>query len=342
MQWISYLRGLEQCSLALSDFLELIQNHMLVINPRKRWGSKEVLRRLDEILNQKAQPKDYYSTGRSRGIVQRGSLLRVWDESLYDRELQHKFNDPSEQFFCSVNDDMEHDLGVIDAEFLSQPSNPVHRPSRFPPSTISADALAPEDERRTISEQSVSGIDHSSRETSVDLERASCQDLPLRLDSEGRTRQSLEITCSVSSNQASTNFLQHDISQDAHFLRAPSRSYEPPTSRATSVFSEDSRRPISTRTGQSTLGPDEVPEQVQLDTEKPAAGSDLEAIGAWAADDNSRVPDRRASRNEAGLAQEGRSRKRRATSWGIPGSWTKKAFKRVRKFVGLKTEDSSS
>ncbi|KAG8168310.1 hypothetical protein KVR01_003999 [Diaporthe batatas] len=342
--WISYLRGLEHCPPALSDFLELIQNHMLVINPTKRWGSKEVLGSLDGILNQKAHPKEYYNTGRSRAIFQRGSFLHVWDESSYDRELRHKLNDPSEQFVCSVNNDMEHDLGVFDAEFRPQSSNPVYHPSRFPPSTTSGDALAPGDERRTISEESVSAQDHSSRETSVDLKRASYQDLPLRrgpLDNDGRTPQILENPYSMSSNQASEEFVQHDASQDAHFLRTPSKSYDPPTSRATSVFSED-LRPISIRTGPSTPDPDEVVE-AQSNIEKHATSSDLEAIGAWAADDDSQVPDRGGSDHEAGLAQEARrSRKRRAPSWGISGSWTKKAFKRVRRFVGLKTEDSSS
>ncbi|KAL2277521.1 hypothetical protein FJTKL_15437 [Diaporthe vaccinii] len=41
--WFSYLRGLEHCSAALSDFLDLIQEHMLVINPDERWGSKKPL-----------------------------------------------------------------------------------------------------------------------------------------------------------------------------------------------------------------------------------------------------------------------------------------------------------
>lgn len=186
------------------------------------------------------------------------------------------------------------------------------------------------------------------RETSVDLERASCQDIPIRRqprDNEVRTPQILQDSCSVSPDQASEDFVKHETSQDAHFLSAPSKSYDPPSSRATSVFTEDLGRPISTRTGQSTVDPEEVIEQVQSATEKPAAGSDLEAIGAWAAEDNLQPPDRGGSDHEAGTAQEGSSRKRRVTSWGIPGSLAKKAkttFKRVRKFVGLKTEDSST
>lgn len=172
VQWISYLRGLEHCSKALSDFLELIQNHMLVIDPVKRWSSKKVLRQLDEILNQKAHPNDYYSPGRSRRAFQPSPLLRPWDDS-YDRDLWHKLNDQTERLAYSVDvdisalsDGMKHDFDFIGAEFLPQCPNSVHHTSPPPPSITSGDVPAREDERRTISDECSSAHGHSSRDFS--------------------------------------------------------------------------------------------------------------------------------------------------------------------------------
>lgn len=327
---------------------------MLVINPGKRWGAEEVLQRLEGILDQRVNPQDYYRSDRSSNTFHFSDLLRPWDKSSYDEQLLYRLNDQTEQFansnlssgvgldISSLPDPMKHDIGLFDSVFVSPSSESPNGPSRSPTAkTMDTD--------HTISETSSIAHDHSSREASVDRARASSQDVPQQrrsLETTGRTPQVFQNTSNVGSIQVSTDFIQQDAcrdasqdaSQDAHFLCTPSKSHAP-SSEATSIFTQDPRRSMSTRTGKSTLETDEFPVQVQSAGEKAVAGPETEAERAGAAGDSLQALDRGESGSEVEVAQRGSSPKHRLA---IPKIWRslekrfKAVMKRGRQFLGRK------
>ncbi|KAK2616004.1 hypothetical protein N8I77_002724 [Diaporthe amygdali] len=300
--WFSYLRRLKHCSAALSDFLDLIQNHMLVINPDARWGSKKVLRRLKEIQNQNSNPEKYYWSAGARGTFHPSPFLRPWDESSYDRRLLYHLNDKANLLaFSGLNssvdleisalpDRMKHDMELFDATFIAQSfSSSGDGPSRSQTTTTTGTDTAPEVQSHTGSETSSIPDDASSREASIDLARSSCQDdrqQPLfQLDTTVWTPKLVEEASSMGSLHIYTECTQHDASKDAQFLRTPSRSHGPSSSEATSIFTQDMRRSISSCTGQSTLDPDDISEQIQSAV-KSIPGPEKDAIGHRAADED--------------------------------------------------------
>lgn len=296
---------------------------MLVINPEKRWGAKKVFWRLKKIMDQKINPKSYYYSDRSPSTFYPSPLLRPWDEASYDQQLLFHLNAKTARLaysglssgvgidISSLPDTIKHDMELYDFAFVSQSSESTEGPSRSPTTTTMGTDATPGDQIHTISEASSVAHDQSSREASVDLTRSSSQDAP-------RQRRSLEVTSpapklfgntsNTGSIQVSTDFTQRDASQDAQFLRTPSKSHAP-SSRATSIFTQDLRRSMSTRTGQSTLGPGEFSNQIQLAMAGPAGGTDTERGGA--ADGSLQGLDRGESSCKAETAQTGSSPRHR-------------------------------
>lgn len=294
---------------------------MLVINPEKRWGAKKVFWRLRGIMDQKTNPKSYYCSDRPRNTFNPSPLLRPWDEASYDQQLLFHLNAKTARLaysgltsgvgfdMSSLPDTIKHDMELYDFAFVSQSSDSTEGPSRSPTSTTMGTDAAPGGQIHTISEASSVAHDQSSRDASVDLTRASSQDAP-------QQRQSLELTSPTSqlfgnlsnagSIQVSTDFTQQDASQDAQFLRTPSKSHAP-SSRAASIFTQGLRRSMSTRTGQSTLGPGELSEEIQSTVTGP--GTDTKRGGA--AGGSLQGPERGGSSCKAEIAQRGSSPKRR-------------------------------
>lgn len=307
IQWFSYLRGLEHCSAALSDFLDLIQKHMLVINPDERWGSKKVLWRLKQILNQKSNPEEYYCSARTRVDFHPSPLLSPWDESSYDQRLLYHLNDKADLLTYSglqssvdlaisaLPASMKHDMELFDVAFLSQSSFSVYGPSRSPTITTTGTETAPEDQSDTVSDASSPAHDPGSREVSVDITPGPCPDHPpqplLQVDTTNLPPKLFGKTSSMSSMQVSTDCTQHDASQDAQFLCTPSKSHGPHSSKATSIFTNDMRRSMSSCTGRSTPDTNDFPEQVQSAGESCEAAPETEAIGGRVANENPRLED---------------------------------------------------
>lgn len=324
MQWFSYLRGLEHCSAALSDFLDLIQNHMLVINPDVRWGSKKVRRRLNEIQNKKSHPENYYSSARAKGAFHPSSLLRPWDKSSYDRILLYHLNDKTDltthsglkpnvdREISALPDSQKQDMKVLGDTFLPQSTSSSARgPGRFQTTHSTGTETAPDGRSHTGSETSSIADDTSSREASIDFARGSCEDHrpqpPSQLDTTTRTPELVEEASSMRCIQISTDCTQHDASQDAHFLRTPSRSHGPPSSEATSIFTQDMRRSMSSCTGKSTLDPEDISEQIQSAVEKSMPGPQMDVMGGQAADEDLQAANKGDSTHKAGTTQMGSS-----------------------------------
>lgn len=334
---------------------------MLVINPDERWGSKKVLWRLKQILNQKSNPKGYYCSPPARGTFHPSPLLRVWDESSYDQQLLYHLDDKAELLTYSglkssvdlaisaLPDSMKQDMDFFDVTFLPQSSFSIHGSSGSPTTTTTGTDTAPEDQRDTVSEISSLTHDPSSREASVDLARGVCPDHLLQtvsaLDTKIRTPKLLGNPSNMSSIQLSTDCIQYDTSQDAQFLRTPSRSHGPPSSKATSIFTRDLRRSASSCTGQSTLDPTDCSEHTQSDGEDYVAEPEPEAIRGRIADDNLKVADGGESNHEVGMAQKGSAPTDKLAirrTWASFRRKFKAVWKRNGQIVRQKSEDMPS
>lgn len=334
---------------------------MLVINPDERWGSKKVLWRLKQVLNQKSNPKEYYCPARARGTFHPSPLLRPWDESSYDQRLLFHLNDKPELVTysglkCSADlaisalpDPLKQHIELFDHTFLPQSSFSVHVPSRSPTTTTTGTDTASEDQGDTASETSSRSNDPNSREVSVDLTRGTCPEYTLQLLSQFettmRTPNVSGEASNVSSIQVSTDHIQHDTSQDAQFLRSPSRSHGPLSSKATSIFTRDRRRSVSSCTGQSTLDPNDLSERTQSDGEDCAAELETQATGDRGADDNLQIADGGESSHKVEMAPTGSSPK---TESAVQRTWAsfRRRFKAVWKpsgqFVRRKSENMPS
>lgn len=295
---------------------------MLVINPDERWGSKKVLQRLKQILSQKSNPKGYHCSSRTRGAFHPSPLLHLWDESSYDQRLLFHLNDKAELLTYSglqssvdldisaLPDSIKHNMELFEAAFLSQSTFSVFGPSRSPTTTTIGTHTAPEDQRGTASETSSFAHDPSSREISVDLASDACPMQQLsQLNATNRSPKVSAKESSISSMQVSTDCTEPDASQDPQFLCTPSKSHGPLSSKATSIFTHDMRRSMSSCTGRSTLDPDEFPEQIQSAVENYGAGPETEARGRRVTDDNLQVADKGESTDKAEMAQRGSSSK---------------------------------
>lgn len=314
---------------------------MLVINPDERWGSKKVLQRLKQILNQNSNPKGYYCSSRARGTFHPSPLLRLWDESSYDQRLLYQLNDKAEMLTYSglqssvdldmsaLPDSIKHGMELFDVAFLSQSTFSVYGPSRSPTTTTIGTDTAPGHQRDILSETSSFCHDPSSREASVDFARGAfpVQHLP-QLDTTNRTPGLLAEASGMSSMQVSTDFTEFDTSQDPQYLCTPSKSHGPLSSKATSVFTHDMRRSMSSCTGRSTLDPDDFPEQIQLTGDNYVAGPDTEAMEGRVADDNLQVADKGESSHNIEMAQKGNSHKDKSV---IQRTWAslRRRFKAV-------------
>lgn len=335
---------------------------MLVINPDVRWGSKKVRQRLKEIQNEKSNPENLYSSAAARGTFHPSPLLRPWDESSYDRQLLFHLNDKQNLLTFSglkssvdleisaLPDPMKQDMELFDATFLPQStSSSAYGPSRSQTTTTTGTDTAPEGQSHTGSETSSIADDASSREASIELVRGSYEDdrpqALSQLDTTTRTPKLVEEASNMKSIQISTDCSQHDASQDAQFLRTPSRSHGPASSEATSIFTQDMRRSMSSCTGKSTLDPDDISEQMQSVVEKSMPGPKIDVMGDQASDEDLQAADRRGSTHKAETTQMGSSPNEKLTirkTWASLRRKFKAVWKRDGKLVRRKTVDMPS
>lgn len=337
---------------------------MLVTNPNIRWGSKRVRRRLKEIHNEKINPEEYCCSVCARRTSQPSPLPRPWDKSSYDRILLYHLNDETDLLTYSGlkpnvdrgrsarHDLMKQDMKVLVDAFLPQPTpssacDPSH--SQTITSTGSVTETAPEGRSHTGWETSSIADDSSSREASMDFARGSCQDdlrQPLsQLDTTTRAPKLVEEASGMGSIQISTDCTQHDSSQDAQFLRTPSRSHGHASSEATSIFTQDMRRSMSSCTGKSTLDPDDVSDQMQSAVDKSMPGPEIDVMGDQAADEDLQAAGRKDSTHKAETTQMGSSPNENLTmrkTWASLRRKFKAVCKRYGKVVRRKTEDMPS
>lgn len=332
---------------------------MLVTNPNIRWGSKRVRRRLKEIHSEKINPEEYCCSACARRTSRPSPLPRPWDKSSYDRILLYHLNDETDLLTYSGlkpnvdrgksarHDLMKQDMKVLVDAFLPQstPSSACD-PSGSQTTTSTGTDTASKARSHTGSATLSMAEDASSREVSMDFVPGPCQDdrpQPLsQSDTTARTPRLVEEAYSMGSIQISTDFTQQDVSQDAQFLRTPSRSHGPASSEATSIFTQDMRRSMSSCTGKSTLDPDDISEQIQSAVEKSMTGPEVDVMGEQAADEDLQAADRRDSTHNAETIQMDSSPNEKLPilkTWASLRRRFKAVWKRDGKFVRRKTED---
>ncbi|KAG6367138.1 hypothetical protein INS49_001321 [Diaporthe citri] len=138
IQWFLYLHGQNNCSDALHDFWDVIQEHMLVHRPGTRWPIQEVLERLATILTQSRQDgsvTEYCHVGRPWVTSLASNFPSLWDEDEYRQRLRPHFysqasaqanltssasSDGSERQSPTDSVGSKHDFGQIEDVFADE------------------------------------------------------------------------------------------------------------------------------------------------------------------------------------------------------------------------------
>lgn len=94
-KWFSYLHAQGRCSDALHDFLDVLQEHMLLPNPKSRWSIEKLLKRLTAILHKSRQHgvvTEYCRMGKPWATGQADQFPPIWDDEKDRRRRQPNFD----------------------------------------------------------------------------------------------------------------------------------------------------------------------------------------------------------------------------------------------------------
>ncbi|KAG8160736.1 hypothetical protein KVR01_009000 [Diaporthe batatas] len=95
-QWFAYLHGQRHCSDALHEFLDIIQERMLLPRPETRSSIQSVRKRLAGILDKsryQGRATDFCRAGRPRAVTRSNSFPPLWDHDEYEKRRCYKDND---------------------------------------------------------------------------------------------------------------------------------------------------------------------------------------------------------------------------------------------------------
>ncbi|RSL76302.1 hypothetical protein CEP51_010085 [Fusarium floridanum] len=127
-KWIRMLHGNQFCSQAMHDFLDLVENHMLVPVPNDRYSMDQVCAELTQI-SRDCQRNDYCHGGDPRLLSNNDGFPPEFTKQSTDYNLFQKMTNPAST--SSLDSRVNLDLHVLEAAFADaiptghQPSMPI-------------------------------------------------------------------------------------------------------------------------------------------------------------------------------------------------------------------------